>query len=339
MLSGTAEILILSSRQKHPILQDGTRSVPTTFFICMQKESAMSIRFTCPHCGNATDVAEEYAGQNGTCVQCGKTITVPPLGVAPLQCNQIPPKKPMSAVSIILIVFLVCGGVLAALFQPAINAHGEAARRAACSNNLKQIGLAIHSYYEKYGHFPPAYTVDKDGKPMHSWRVLILPFMEYRSLYNQFKMDEPWNSPHNLALSDQIPPQYRCPNNTSPSKSASSYAMLVGPHAISTGQAGRTKAEITDGLANTIMIVETAGSNINWLEPRDLDVEIMSFDLAENASTELNSDHPEMVNVLFCDGHVQSLSKESDPDTVKAMTTVDGAEQTMPGDVLEPVSK
>ena len=88
---------------------------------------------------------------------------------------------------------------------PAVSAAREAARRAAGSNNLKQIGLAMHNFHESYGGFPAAYSGDKTGKPLLSWRVHILPFVEGEALYRQFKLDEPWDSPHNKKLIARMP--------------------------------------------------------------------------------------------------------------------------------------
>ena len=297
----------------------------------------MPIHFTCPHCGNATDVAEQYAGQSGPCARCGKTITVPPPGVSPLLYNQFPPKKPRSTATTILLVLAVsvpvvlfCGGILAALLIPAVQGGREAARLANCQSNMKQIGFAMQMYHAKNGHYPPAFVADKDGKPMHSWRVLLLPYLGEQALYGQYRMNEPWNSPHNAALANRMPAVYRCPSANNIAPNVTNYAMLVGPNAISTGPKGRSKAEITDGLANTIAIVETTGNNINWLSPNDLDAETMSFDLNENNGKEIGSNHPTAANVLFCDGNVRILTKGSDPDNIKAMTTIDGGEQTTP---------
>jgi hypothetical protein len=299
----------------------------------------MSIRFTCPYCGNATDVAEQYAGQSGPCAKCGRTIVIPAIGTPPLNYRPFPEKQPRSSTATLLIVLgiigtvaLVCGGILVALLLPAIQAAREAARRANCSNNMKQIGLAMHMYHDKYGQFPPAYSTDKDGKPLHSWRVLILPFMDQEVLYSQIKLDEPWDSPHNKQFADKMPPEFMCPSDPNQQKGITNYAMLVGPNAISTGPKSRKLTEITDGTANTIMVAETTGGKINWMEPRDLDVETMTFDLSDDTTgNEMSSHHPAAVNAIYCDGSVRSLTKFSDNTAdLKAQTTFSGKEQVPP---------
>ncbi|MFN0054259.1 MAG: DUF1559 domain-containing protein, partial [Planctomycetales bacterium] len=84
-----------------------------------------------------------------------------------------------------LAVLLVCGGILAALLLPAVQQAREAARRTQCKNNLHQIGLALHNYHDAFNSFPPAYIPDASGRPMHSWRVLILPFLDQAPLYQR----------------------------------------------------------------------------------------------------------------------------------------------------------
>ena len=91
------------------------------------------------------------------------------------------------------------------LLLPAFRSAREAARRAQCTNNLKQIGLAFHNYHEANGCLPPAAITDGSGKPLLSWRVALLPFIEASPLYSRFHLDEPWDSPHNLALLDPMP--------------------------------------------------------------------------------------------------------------------------------------
>ena len=214
---------------------------------------------------------------------------------------------------------------MTAIMLPAVQAARQAARRANCTNNMTQINLALQAYYAEKGHFPPAFVADKNGKPMHSWRVLLLPYLDQKAIYDQYDMNQPWNSPHNLALANQMPAIYRCPNNSSNTPGITNYAMLVGPKAISTGPQGRTKDEITHGLASTIIVAETTGNHINWLDPEgNLDVETMTFDLMENDGNEISSEDPNFVTVGFCDGQVHILSKTSDSRTIKSMTSIDG---------------
>jgi len=99
----------------------------------------------------------------------------------------------------------------ALLLMPAIRSASEAARRSQCTNNLKYIGIALWNYHEVHGCLPPAAITDKDGKPLLSWRVAILPYSEHEKLYAKFHLDEPWDSPHNIALLDSMPASYTVP--------------------------------------------------------------------------------------------------------------------------------
>jgi prepilin-type processing-associated H-X9-DG protein len=286
----------------------------------------MPIRFICPHCGAQTDVADEFAGQTGPCAKCGKTITIPhaggPSGYAPS-----PRRSSVPVVLVVLavggVVLLVCGGILVALLLPAVQAAREAARRAQCTNNLKQLGLAMLNYEEAFGCFPPAYTTDEDGKPLHSWRVLILPYLEQNALYQGIDFDQPWDSPNNQFLSQMQMPLYRCSSAVQTYPQETSYVMIVGPGTLSDGPTATSIGQIADGMSNTIMIVEVANSGIQWAEPRDLPAENLA---AGAAGGGIGSAHPQVVNVLFCDGSVQSLSKDIDPQTLQGMSTIAGGE-------------
>jgi hypothetical protein len=300
------------------------------------KESIMSFDFRCPHCGSMTNIEEKYIGMTGPCAQCGKTITIHrPESVLP-PSNPILPASPRKTNKILIIllavVFLVAlagGGVLTSLW---ISGH-KANQRIICLNNQKEIALAIISYESEKGHFPPAYTVDKDGKPIHSWRVLILPHLNRMDLYNQYRMDEPWNSPHNLRLSDKMPRVYHCPADTD-SPNCTSYAMLVGPHAVfSDPKHPRSSSFISskDGTSETLLLVEAADAKINWLEPHDLNVEAMAFKI-NAGSKEITSHHAGGAAVSFCDGHCAFLRTDIKPETLKALTTVDGHEAVDEGE-------
>ena len=157
----------------------------------------MAIPFTCPHCGKSSTVDDRFAGQSGPCGACGKSITVPFAG-KPYSSG--PPTSGGGGTGAGLIIgilaaVLVGGGcviaLLIALLLPAVQSTRTAARRSQTSNNLKQIGIALHNYHDTYKQLPPPYVTDADGKPLYSWRVLILPFMEQIALYQQWTRTRP----------------------------------------------------------------------------------------------------------------------------------------------------
>lgn len=120
------------------------------------------------------------------------------------------------------------GAVFVALVAPAVQSALEAARRVQCVNNLKQIALAMHNYHASNNKFPRPATHNEKGKSLLSWRVAILPFIEQQELYDKFKRDEPWDSPHNKALLKEMPPVYRCPIRTNVERFTTNYRVFVG---------------------------------------------------------------------------------------------------------------
>jgi prepilin-type processing-associated H-X9-DG protein len=293
----------------------------------------VTMRFTCPNCGLPISDEKAQALGERRCERCGEPIgrrqngaSLPPfrLDITPSR----PAKKDFSLSSVLIMV-----AVIAVIVWMLSNAVGpRESPRAPCVNNQKQITLALFGYEAEKGYFPPAFVADKNGKPMHSWRVLLLPYLDRRDLYEQYDFSEPWNGPHNRLLADKMPPVFACPANRD-APNCTSYAMLVGPHAFSPGPRGRTLDEIStvDGTSNTLMLVEAAEAKINWLEPRDLNVDEMSFQLNKSGK-ELSSHHGGgMVVVSFCDGHTSTLSPHIEPETLKALTTVDGREPIKEG--------
>jgi len=308
----------------------------------------MPIDFACPHCGQTIRVPDESAGRSGSCPRCQQPVTVPlsagpGASAGPPVLSSVPeyaPPAKSSAAPIVAIVLasvvgvvLVIGVILALLLIPAIQAAREAARQAQCMNHLKMIGLAFHNYHSTWKCFPPAYTTDKDGKPMHSWRALILPYMEQRALYEQIRLDEPWDSPHNRALASQMPPEYRCPSDSASTGTQTSYAVIVGLEAslrdpgpvFEAGHPPRMP-DILDGTSNTLLVVEVAGAGIDWMEPRDLDFAKMTYAINDGSARGIQSGHPGRACVLFCDGSVRPLSQTIDPELLKALITCEGQE-------------
>jgi hypothetical protein len=164
-----------------------------------------------------------------------------------------------TALGIVCAVSILCACLIAMLL-PAVQSHRTHARRSVCKSNLKQIGLALHNYHDIYGSFPPAYIADENGKPMHSWRVLILPFIDLPQLYEEYSFDEPWDGPNNSKLASKMPPTYACPSSATHRGGrgeSTSYMAVVGPHTSWPGATGRKFDEFPDGLSNTILVVES----------------------------------------------------------------------------------
>jgi hypothetical protein len=141
--------------------------------------------------------------------------------------------------------------------------------RATSDNNLKQLVLAMHNYHDVYRRLPAAAIYSKDGKtPLLSWRVALLPFIEEGNLYNQFKMDEPWDSPHNLRLLPQMPKTYAPVRGDAP-PNCTRYQVFTGPKTPFRGPLGLRLTDFTDGTSNTFLIAE-ADEAVPWTRPADL---------------------------------------------------------------------
>lgn len=200
-------------------------------------------------------------------------------------------------------------GVLIALLLPAVQAAREAARRAQSMNNLKQIGLAMQSHADVFKMFPRS-SYSEDGKPLLSWRVHILPFVEQNQLYKQFHLDEPWDSEHNKTLIAKLPAVYKNPSLDAAGGLAgmTNYLQPTGKFALFRQDKEPTFAMITDGTSNTIAAVESSRSVV-WTRPDDLE-----FD-PEKPLANLNM-RPGGFLALFADGHVSFVPSTTSPETL-----------------------
>ncbi len=146
--------------------------------------------------------------------------------------------------------------IMVGIALPAIQAARESSRRMVAMNNLKQIGLALHNYHDAYGHFPPA-VIEQNGVK-RSWRVEILPFIEQIALYEQYKKDEPWDSPANKRVLESLVPVYAALESGNPDKTLTPFRGISGAHGALKAGKGIKLQNVTDGTSMTIGVVETS---------------------------------------------------------------------------------
>ena len=201
--------------------------------------------------------------------------------------------------------------VMVALLLPAVQASREAARRMQSINNMKQIGLSMHNYHATHDAFPAAYSTDKQGKALLSWRVHVLPFIEEQALYEQFHLDEPWDSEHNKKLIPLMPQVYRSPNSTAePGKT--NYLTVRMKDSAFPGKEKISLRDIADGSSNTIMLVEANNdSAVTWTKPDDFVPD------EKNPMKGLAGLRPGGFNAALCDGSVRFISETLDKDVLK----------------------
>ena len=166
------------------------------------------------------------------------------------------------------------GALMTAIPDAALAARGASV----AENNMKQITLAIISYSDANGAMP-SNSYDKDGKPLLSWRVHILPYIEQNAIYNKFKLDEPWDSENNKKWSQIVLKVFMVPGRPTPQLSETYFRGYIGPKDVKPEQRpwlveGQTKgpnypAAFPDGTSNTLLVVEAAEA-VPWAKPDDL---------------------------------------------------------------------
>ncbi len=200
----------------------------------------------------------------------------------------------------------------------------DAAKRAegtVVKNHLKQLVLAMHNYHDVYKQFPPAAIRDAQGRPLLSWRVALLPFLEENQLYHQFHLDEPWDSPHNQPLLAKMPQVFSPRSATLRAEGKTTMLVPVGKQTIFGPPEGVTIREITDGTVNTILIVDADEAHaVVWTKPEDLNVD------GVDANQALFGTRKEGVFCAFADGSARRLDPQITSDLVHALLTRNGGE-------------
>jgi hypothetical protein len=294
------------------------------------------IPFTC-NCGMALHAQDKHVGRLTRCPACGREMDIPgdagsiqtadaPRAFHPptaaAEPRPVARKKPV--VSLILGALVVTPILVLLVLFPAFQSVGETSTRLRSLDNLKQMAQGMREYHEANGSYPPAAICDPTGKPLLSWRVAILPYVEQGALYNQFKLDEPWDGPNNILLMSRMPRIYWFPADDTMPPGYTNYRVFVGDGAAFEPGRPVDEAEFTDGLSNTILIVEADGG-VPWTKPAEL-----PFDRRGSPQWELSRRFRGVWQVATADGGVRTLPDRISEQTLRAAITRNG------GEILDP---
>ena len=226
----------------------------------------------------------------------------------------------VTLVELIVVTVIIAG--LVALLWPAVKAARETPRKLTCSMRMKMLDLALHNYQYEYGSLPPAYTVDAEGNKLHSWRVLLLPFLEQQALYEQIRLDEPWDSEHNSRFhaTNAALFEFRCPNRENQStffvssyvtpkvqRENCDYSVIIGSETLFPGAECRNLDELSDTEKTTQILCIERHSSICWMDPtQEITVEAFERGMNQSSDGPSSEKHPG-VTVLFADGMAELL--------------------------------
>jgi hypothetical protein len=228
---------------------------------------------------------------------------------------------------------LIAVGIVWSLAVAVRHARHDA-EKSSCKGKLSQISLALSNYHADYGCYPPAYVADENGRPMHSWRVLLLPYWDAGDFYRRYSFDEPWDGPNNRKLAEEANSPctlYHCPSDRHETGGAdnskmTSYVVILSPETAWNGTRSASRIDITDDPAGTPLVVEVANSGIHWMEPRDLDMSEMAPKINSKTAQGISSRHHLGAWCILADGGVRFLPDNLTPERLRILLTIRGGE-------------
>jgi hypothetical protein len=179
--------------------------------------------------------------------------------------------------------------------------------------------LAVANYAHTHKHYPPAFVAGKDGRPAHSWRTLILPYINGKELFDAVQFEEPWNSDSNQPLAPQMPRTYALHGEEYKGNTTTNYLAVVGAETMWPGATGLPVDVLKDRSSRTIMIVENKGAKVHWMEPRDLQFASMDFTLGSANGISSRFVDPAVVTA---DCSVRRITPNITPETLIALLSV-----------------
>lgn len=302
----------------------------------------MPFQFTCPYCFKKTLVDDSVAGMTGPCVGCGKEVTVP--------SPRYPTTVPRIAVSdegltnltwvnpiLKLLIMVGCVGLAIAaivwLAWPALQRYKQNRNMMLAMSSASRIAQALNNYAADHGTYPTPVVTDAAGKPLYSWRVLLLPYLGEGALYQRFNLKEAWDSPDNTYVIANLPLAYLSPNSSNMVGLAEPNYMLVtgrGTLFPSSGPLGPNS--VVDAKEETILVVEVSNAAISWAQPGDINRNNMNFAAGQNAAgLKVGSEDGTDLSVAMVDGRPEMLPRNIPSSVLNSLLTPDGGEPIPPG--------
>ena len=215
---------------------------------------------------------------------------------------------------IIVVMMLMCV-LLAVLLLPAVTQVRAAAQRTDAANSARMVILAMHNYHDTQNRMPPAYTTAEDGTRLHSWRTLILPFVEQNHVYDQIDLESPWDSGSNQKFNDSYMPAFESVRGETKDAAITHFVAVVDENTLLQPGTSIALASVPDGTSNTAVLIEYPASDIRWMEPRDITID-EAIDIIQNGQL------PGGVNVAFADGSVMAIRSDTSAEDIRNLFTV-----------------
>jgi hypothetical protein len=301
----------------------------------------MPYLFTCPHCQTKTQVDDHYSGQTGECVTCGGAIQLPEFAAGSTQLPA-PPQgaKVMGWVIGAIVSVILLGCFLFAIVRVGGDTMTQLStnrERTSSIRNLERIADALDAYAADHGTYPPSVTRDANNAKLHSWRVLILPYLGEEELYNKFDLDLAWDHPKNMEATYEIPSVYQHPNSAANAMYyQSAYYLITGQGTLFPNSGPLGPDQVTDDVSQTILVTE--GTPIvasgYWTEPVDLDFANIQGKLGTNPGNEPGGLLDDGVAIVTVDGRGHFVPDNIEPMTFRSLITPSGGER-MPDDTLD----
>ena len=298
--------------------------------------------FTCQHCQAKTQVEDRYSGQKVECFSCGCPIQLPDFASGDGSIrgggSSRRPVGVLIAAAVVLTMLFCLVAAVVRFGGSSVSRLAEVRLQNASIRNLESIAGALNAYAADYGTYPPAVTRDSAGRALHSWRVLILPYLGEQSLYDQFDLSKPWDHEVNLQASYGMPGAYRHPTDNTIATGKSGYYLITGPGTLFPNAGPASPATIADNASQTILVIAGAPpvstSMGGWAEPMDLDFTKMQGIVNGTVGVEPGGLLSSGVTMATVDGRGHFLPTGLPATTFNALVTPNGNEP-LPDDTLD----